>query len=126
MKDSNGFFCDLSWNSLFLDGLIKHENCTKCQVGFSEILEALMVLWKSDFADIPARVLFCFRHLPLNRNVQVISSEIWLAYIYSMTHYNITFDRRVAVNSTRNYIRRTFSRPKEKYVWSQVKSPQEL
>ena len=67
MKD--GFFCELlSRNSLFLAGLIKHKNRTKCQVGFAEILVALIVWIKFNFVDIPARllarVLFCFHCLP--------------------------------------------------------------
>ena len=64
MKDS-AFPVILSRNSLFLDGLIQHKNRTKCQVGFAEILVALIVWIESDLADIPASVLFCFRRLPL-------------------------------------------------------------
>ena len=75
MKDS-AFSVIFSRNSLFLWGLIKHKNRTKCQVGFAEILVALIEWIKSDFANIPARVLFCFHRFPLNRNVQVISGEI--------------------------------------------------
>ena len=75
MKDT-AFSVILSRNSLFLDGLTKHKNRIKCQVGFTEILVASIVWIKSDFADIPATVLFCFRHLPLNRNVQVTSGGI--------------------------------------------------
>ena len=54
MKDL-AFSMILSQNSLFFDGLIKNKNSTKCQVGFAEILVALIVWKKSDFADIPSR-----------------------------------------------------------------------
>ena len=55
-----GFFSDFTLK-FFVPRWFEQRNRTNCQTGFAEI--PLIVWMKSDFTDIPARVIFCFRRV---------------------------------------------------------------